>query len=144
MSKTTLFKNFTTFVNEVYGFTENIKKDLKSDLVTPQQNEILLCLNANHEISVSEVSGILDLNLPNTSRELRKLTELELIVKKPDPNDKRKSIIMLSEKGRRMMADMFSVVEKDFDNTFAELTEEEAVELEKAFQLIEDKLISKM
>ncbi len=144
MSKTTLFKNFTTFVNLIYGFTENIKKDLKSDLVTPQQNEILLCLNANHEISVSEVSGILDLNLPNTSRELKKLTELELIKKKPDPKDKRKSIIMLSDKGRMMMAELFSVVEKDFDNTFAKLSEDEALELEKAFQLIEDKLINKM
>lgn len=144
MTNDTLFQSFTTFINTLYGFTEKIKKDLKPNAVTPVQNEILLCLYANHTKSVSEISDSLNLNLPNTSRELKKLTDLELIAKKADSDDKRKSNIMLSTKGNTLMTSSFSAIEQDFNSKINDYSEEEILELINAIKLINEKLISKI
>lgn len=144
MSTQSLFQSFTNFINTMYGFTEDIKKDLKPSTVTPLQNEILLCLYANHTKCVSGISDSLNLNLPNTSRELKKLTELDLIEKGDDPNDKRKSIIILSQKGKNLMNTSFSAVEEEFNEKFSSLPKEEIKELEDAIRLIEEKLLIKL
>ena len=144
MTTETLFKSFTNFINRSYGFTEKIKKELKPETVTPLQNEILLCLYANCSKSVSGISDSLNLNLPNTSRELKKLTALDLIKKTSDPVDKRKFNIVLSNKGASLMNHSFSIMEKDFNEQFGDYTELEILELKKAISLIEEKLFNKL
>ncbi|MEH7117315.1 winged helix DNA-binding protein [Neobacillus vireti] len=62
----------------------------------------------------SEINDCLNMSMPNTSRELRKLMEKGLIEKITDTEDRRKQHIQLTNKGKNMMNEAFTSIESRF------------------------------
>lgn len=142
MDKNKFFQSVIGFIANMRASTHFLIKDAQSDKVTPQQNAILEHLFFSNGVTTSQVADCLNISLPNTSRELKKLTQLDLIVKKSDPKDRRKATIILSEPGRKLMLQTFERIQKIFWEQTGELSEDEMRSIVSAMGLLEKKMFS--
>ena len=95
MDKKALFNNFVSFTTSVHRVTHELTKNAKSDTVSQVQYNILEFIAVNQPVTPSDINDCLDMAMPNTSRELRKLSEKNLIEKINHPQDRRKQTIRL-------------------------------------------------
>jgi len=85
---------------EKFGFGFNklsyeLLEEIKPAGITSVQFKILQYLSDGELITASQISSCLGMSVPNTSREVKKLNDKNLILKKTDENDKRVSFISL-------------------------------------------------
>jgi DNA-binding MarR family transcriptional regulator len=78
--------------------------------------------------------------MPNTSRELRKLSEKNLIEKLNDTEDRRKQYIRLSKEGEAMMNEAFACVEIRFLNRIQNASKEDLEDIDRALDILQRKL----
>ena len=90
-----LNKTNTKFKNELHHI-------LKPFNVTPEQWAVLNRLWERNYLTPKELTESLYKDFPNILRILDKLEKKELIFKKENPQDKRSSLICLTEKGRNL------------------------------------------
>ncbi|MVP00657.1 MarR family transcriptional regulator [Paenibacillus sp. N10] len=115
-------------------------KDAKSGSITPVQYKILEYLAVSQPVTLSEISECMHMSMPNTSRELRKLTEKQLCEKVTDDEDRRKQLIRLSGKGTALMNDSFRHIESRFVERLGHVSEKELQEIERALDLLHRKV----
>ena len=84
MNKNLFFQAILGFIGNVHANTHSLMKDARSNEVTPQQHSILEYVFFSKAVTTSQVADCLNISLPNASRELKKLSRLELIVKETD------------------------------------------------------------
>ncbi|WP_369683849.1 MarR family winged helix-turn-helix transcriptional regulator [Salipaludibacillus sp. LMS25] len=140
LDQTTLFNQFVTFTTAVHRVTHDITKNVKADHITPLQYNILEYLYVSQPVTPTDISECHDLSMPNTSRELKKLTEKWLIEKVEDPLDRRKRYVQLSSEGKSMMKDAFDVVEAHFQKRIKDATDDDLHDIEKAIITLQNKL----
>ncbi|MCL6602143.1 MAG: MarR family transcriptional regulator [Paenibacillus sp.] len=140
MDKNNLFQQFVAFTASVHQISNELSKDVKSEAITPVQYKILEYIAVSQPITISEISECMHISMPNTSRELRKLGEKELIDKVSDEEDRRKQYIRLSEKGGAMMDEAFQRMESQFNQRIEKASEEELQEIERALHLLHSKV----
>jgi len=101
--------NFT--LEDSLGFIVNrTNTKLKNELlhqfkqydVTPEQWAVLNCLWENDGITPKELAEKTFKDLPNIARILEKLVRKKLVVRQPDPADKRSSLVFLTERGKEL------------------------------------------
>jgi MarR family transcriptional regulator, teicoplanin-associated locus regulator len=78
--------------------------------------------------------------MPNTSRELRQLSEKNLIIKVNNPDDRRKQYIRLSKDGEAMMNEAFSMIESSFLKRIQNASKEDLEDIEQALNILQQKL----
>jgi DNA-binding MarR family transcriptional regulator len=78
--------------------------------------------------------------MPNTSRELKKLSEKNLIEKISDSEDRRKQYIRLSKEGEMMMNEAFAIVESRFQSRLQHASKEDLAEIDRALDILQTKL----
>ena len=78
--------------------------------------------------------------MPNTSRELRKLSEKNLIEKFGDSEDKRKQYVRLSKDGEIMMNKAFECVQARLMNKIQNASQEDLEEINRALDILQRKL----
>ena len=140
MSKHALFHKFVAFTSSVHQITNDMTRDVHFEDVTPLQYKILEHLAVSGPVTISEISDCLHTSLPNTSRELRKLTEKQLCEKAPDLEDRRKQFIRLTERGQVMMNAAFQQIESRFLKRIEHVSDEELEEIERALDLLKGKV----
>ncbi len=140
MNKKAVFQKFVAFTAAVHQITNKMTRDLKSETITPVQYKILEYLAFSQPVTLSEISDCMYMSMPNTSRELRKLTDKELCEKVADDQDRRKQYFRLSVKGEAMMNEVFQRVEARFIKRIEHVSEEELKEIEHALDLLHRKL----
>ncbi|MDP4095856.1 MarR family winged helix-turn-helix transcriptional regulator [Paenibacillus sp. P96] len=140
MDKSSLFQKFVAFTTAVHEVTLELTKDVKSETITPVQYKILEYLTVSQPVTLSEISECTQMSMPNTSRELRKLSEKQLCEKHTDAEDRRKQVIRLSEKGEAMMRRSFDQIESRFAERIKEVSEEELKEIQRALDLLHHKV----
>ncbi len=140
MDKKRLFQKVVSFTASFYRVTHELTKDAKADFVTPVQYDILEFITVNQPVTPSEISDCLYISMPNTSRELRKLSEKNLIEKFTDSIDKRKQLVRLSKDGEKMMGEAFALVESHFLTRIKNASEEDLEEIEQAIDILHRKL----
>ncbi|MDA3791886.1 MAG: MarR family winged helix-turn-helix transcriptional regulator, partial [Desulfobacula sp.] len=91
-------------------------------------------------VTTSQVADCLNISLPNASRELKKLSRLELIVKETDEKDRRKTTISLSEKGQNLMLLTFERIQKNFWEQAGQLPEDEMQLIISSMNVLEKKV----
>lgn len=131
-----LFQKFVRFTTALHGMTAEMTKGLHLDAVTPVQYRILEYIYVSEPVTLSQISECTDMSMPNTSRELKKLTERGLCEKAADAADRRKTTIRLSDQGRDMMDEAFRVIEARFNEHTKPLTAEEREEVEHALEVL--------
>ncbi len=140
MTHDALFQKFVAFTAAVHEVSHELTRGVKNEDVTPVQYKILEYMMVSQPVTPSEIADCVDLSLPNTSRELRKLMEKGLCEKATDDADRRRQLFRLSEEGQAMMGRIFGQAQQGFEQRIAGLTEPELQELERALELLQKKV----
>lgn len=140
MDKKDLFNNFVSFTTSVHRVTHELTKNAKSDSVSQVQYNILEYLAVNQPVTPSNINDCQDMAMPNTSRELKKLSEKNLIEKINHPQDRRKQTIRLSNAGEAMMNEAFSTIESRFLKRIENASKEDLEDIAQAIQLLQKNL----
>lgn len=134
------FHKIVAFTTSVHSVTHEVTMNAKPEDITPLQFSILQHIAVSQPVTPSQISNCHHMSMPNTSRELRKLTEKHLIEKWENSEDRRKQYIQLSKDGERMMNEAFISIENDFSNRIKTKSKEELEEIERALDILHTKL----
>ena len=140
MDKNALFYKLVSFTASVHRVTTELTKDVKSDLISQVQYNILEYIAVSQPVTPSEVSECQNMSMPNTSRELRKLMEKGLIEKVTDTEDRRKQFIRLSNNGKNMMNEVFASIESRFLTRIQNASNEDLEDIERALEILQAKV----
>jgi DNA-binding MarR family transcriptional regulator len=136
VDKNILFQKFITFTTAVHQVTHEMTKDVRSESLTPVQYKMLEYIAVSQPVTLSEISDCMHMSMPNTSRELRKLTEKHLCEKVADAEDRRKQSIRLSNEGHAMMGEVFQRIESQLAQRIGTVSDEELKEVERALDVL--------
>jgi len=93
--------------------------------ITAVQAGLLILIDANPGITQSQLAPVLDIETPSLVRSISRLSELDLIEKQVDENDRRSSHLLLSPRGLEVV-EIYKEYLKQREAYFAEaLTPEE-------------------
>lgn len=140
MDKEKFFNKLVEFITSVHRITHEFSKDAKSDTITQVQFNILQYITITQPVTLSQISQCQDMSMPNTSRELKKLSEKNLIKKFYDTKDRRKQFIRLSKDGEIMMNKAFKHMEAKFLNRIKDASEEDLEDIYHAVNILRSKL----
>ncbi|MCZ8515510.1 MarR family transcriptional regulator [Paenibacillus filicis] len=140
MDNNAIFRKFVAFTAAVHQITNELTKDVKSEAITLVQYKILEYIAVSQPVTLSEISECMHMSMPNTSREMRKLSEKQLCEKVTVTEDRRKQFIRLSEKGEAMMNEAFRRIEARFVQRIGTISDEELEEIERALDLLHTKV----
>ncbi len=139
-SEKRLFQQVVAFLSSAHQVEMELTKDVKSGDITPLQYRILEYLAVSPPATLSQISDCHHMSMPNTSRELKKLTERGLCVKINDPADRRKQLITLSPEGCAQMDRSFAVIEARFRQRIQHLSADERQEISAALTVLQTKV----
>lgn len=131
---------FVDFLVSVHQITDEITKSVKPDSLTPVQFKILEYVAANSPTTLSHLSDCLQMPLPNTSRELKKLEEKNLCTKKSGTKDRRKQYICLSKDGEDLIHEIFKKVESKFLDRLKDDSQRDLEDIDNALELLSMKV----
>ncbi|WP_409274746.1 MarR family winged helix-turn-helix transcriptional regulator [Neobacillus sp. SCS-31] len=140
MDKRVLFQKVVSFTSSVHRVKNELTKNVKPDSISQIQYNILEYIAVSQPVTPSEINDCQNMSMPNTSRELKKLTEKNLIEKIHDSVDRRKQFIRLSKEGEAMMNDAFATIEAHFQERIQHATNEDLEEVERALDILRAKL----
>ncbi|SFE80840.1 DNA-binding transcriptional regulator, MarR family [Paenibacillus catalpae] len=136
VSKDTVFRQMISHIAASHQLHYDMTKDLPMDDITPLQYEILEFLSVKQPITLSEISECKGISMPNTSREIRKLTEKGLCEKTGDGEDRRKQYIRLSSLGEERMGLAFEHMRKLFLQQIEHASDEEVARISEALDVL--------
>ncbi|USK87534.1 MarR family winged helix-turn-helix transcriptional regulator [Peribacillus asahii] len=140
MNKKELFNKLVSFTTSVHRVTNELTKNARPNSISQVQYNILEFIAVSQPVTPSEINDCLNMSISNTSRELSKLNEKNLIEKINDNKDKRKQYIHLSQDGEYLMKEVFGTIEARFLNRIQSISEEDLNEIECAITTLQKKL----
>lgn len=140
MNNKSLFDQFVSFTTDVHQVTYDLTKDVKTDDITPVQYRILEYIAVSQPVTLSQISECQHMSMPNTSRELRKLSEKQLCEKYTADEDRRKQYFRLSERGQSRMDEAFQQIRARFEQRIHHLNNAELQEIERALDVLHTKV----
>ncbi|EJW18921.1 MarR family transcriptional regulator [Paenibacillus alvei] len=140
MDKKELFHQFVSFTTSVHEVTHELTRDIKPDDITPVQYRILEYIAVSQPLTLSQISDCMHMSMPNTSRELKKLTEKHLCEKFEAADDRRKQLIRLSETGQKMMDEAFWRIGERFFKRIDDFSEEDMKDIQRALDILQSKV----
>ncbi|WP_340005738.1 MarR family transcriptional regulator [Paenibacillus sp. FSL K6-0276] len=143
MDKEAFFQKIVTFTTAVHEVTYDLTKDIKPDDITPVQYSILEYIAVSQPVTLSQISDCKNISMPNTSRELKKLTEKNLCEKFDVAEDRRKQMIRLSDAGQAMMNGAFERIGERFLSRIKDASEEELEEINRALDVLQSKVFNR-
>ena len=100
------------------------------------QGRILYVLWQNDEISISSLSVQTSLANTTLTAMLDRMENLDLIVRKPDPKDRRNRLIALTEKAKSLQDDYNRISQQMNELYYTGFTEKEIVQFESYLQRV--------
>lgn len=140
LDKSSLFHQFVTFTANVHQVTHELTQNVTIANITPLQYKILEYIKVSQPVTPTEISECQHMSLPNTSRELRKLQDQNLIEKWNDTEDRRKQYIRLSMEGDKMMEEAFACIEERFLQLIQHATQDDIKDIQHALSILEQKV----
>ena len=102
-----------------------------------EKAEELYLIN-NDSVSQSELSEKLNITMPRVAAIINTLQDKMLVIKKTDPNDKRKTIITITEKGKKDILQKRKNAIIFIESIIKELTDEEIMQYISITKKIEE------
>ena len=96
--------------------------------ISQGESGVLLYLLNNDSVSQSELSEKLNITMPRVAAIINTLQDKMLVIKKTDPNDKRKTIITITEKGKKDILQKRKNAIIFIESIIKELTDEEIMQ----------------
>lgn len=138
--------NYNKKAEEIFETLTKRKKyigELSSNISQGESGVLLYLLNAKSNVSQSELSENLGVTMPRIVAVINTLQNKELIEKKLDPNDKRKSIVSITNKGKDNIIKKKKDAIKFIENVIKELDEQEIeqyIAISKKIERISNKI----
>lgn len=110
-------------------FTILLNKNLEEYDLTRSEIPYLITLYDNENVSQEFLSKTYSLNEATVARALNRLEKKEFIKRIPNPDDKRKKMVSLTEKGKKIANMIVKHKESYKEKIFADFTKEEYDEL---------------
>ena len=107
--------------------------------VSMSQMNALLYIHKIKMGSVSCIGSVLGITNPAASQMIDKLVDIGLVDRSEDPNDRRKKIIEISEKGNNILREAFSVQEELLHRLADSFTPDEQEQIDTALKLLLNK-----
>ncbi len=106
--------------------------------VTPHQSRVLSILGRAEEAGLrnSHLAERLHIAARSTTEVVDQLEEKQLVVRTPDPVDRRATLIGLSEKGRALLSELSVMRKAGMDSYFDKLNEQDHDELVRLLQIL--------
>lgn len=104
------------------------------------QGRILYVLWQNDSISISSLSAQTSLANATLTAMLDRMEKIGLIVRKPDPKDRRNRLIGLTEKAKSLQGDYARISERMTEIYYTGFTEAEIMQFESYLQRVLDNL----
>lgn len=140
LNKSALFHQFVSFTATIHQVTHDLTQNVTAANITPLQYKILEYIKVSQPVTPTEISECQHMSLPNTSRELRKLQEQQLIEKFSDTADRRKQYVRLSKEGEKMMEEAFTCIEERFLQLIQHATQDDLKDIQHALTILEEKV----
>ncbi|WP_042169368.1 MarR family winged helix-turn-helix transcriptional regulator [Paenibacillus gorillae] len=140
MDKEAFFHQLVAFTAAVHEVTHDFTKDVIPDDITPVQYGIMEYIAVSQPVTLSQISDCKNISMPNTSRELKKLSEKNLCEKFDVEGDRRKQFIQLSAEGQAVMDSIFAQLGSRFYERMKDTTEEEQQAIHDALALLHTKV----
>ncbi|KLK98460.1 transcriptional regulator [Bacillus pumilus] len=137
------FKEFVAFASTFSELKHNMMSKVKPPELTPLQYLILEQLAVSEPLTPSNIADCQHMSLPNVSRELKKLQEKQFIAREEDRNDKRKHVIILSDKGRACMNEAFQHIERMLIDSLSPSDIEQMDDIVQALRLLNQTILKK-
>ena len=137
MDKKALFHQFVSFTTSVHEVTHELTRDIKPEDITPVQYRILEYIAVSQPVTLSHICDCMHMSMPNTSRELKKLTAKNLCEKLESTDDRRKQLIQLSEAGQAMMDEAFGRISERFFERIKNSSEEDLKDIQRALEILQ-------
>ncbi|KMK70083.1 transcriptional regulator [Bacillus safensis] len=137
------FKEFVAFASTFSELKHNMMSKVKLPELTPLQYLILEQLAVSEPLTPSDIADCQHMSLPNVSRELKKLQEKQFIAREEDRNDKRKHVIILSDKGRACMNEAFQHIERMLIDSLSPSDIEQMDDIVQALRLLNQTIFKK-
>lgn len=138
-----LILNMVNFYSLFNAEFMNLIPDLTNTEITPLFSKILNFIHFEGKTTVSRISKKLNISVPNMSRSINALYNLDYLIKKQDEKDKRIIYLSLSNKALNLISSIAANEEDIFLERFNVLSEEEIIELSHSL-LKSQKLLVKM
>lgn len=117
------------------------KVQLHDDLHSVRgKSRILFLLKSNDGLKNSEIVEILDIKPSSVSMQVQALEEDGLVERRESENDKRVSLIFLTEKGKQEIEDGNEKTDDATNNIFKDLSDQEKIALESILNKINTRL----
>lgn len=113
-----------------------ILKEFKKYDMTTEQWSLLNRLWEQEGISQTKLAQMTSKDLPTITRILNKIENKELIVRKSDPNDRRASLIFLTEKGRLLEEKLNPIAKNISERALENISGEDIDKLKKVLNNI--------
>ena len=118
-------KNFAKTLHPIRNSQYNLNKN---------QNKAIIIIGAAENIMPTTLGKYLDLQKGSLTSMIDALEKDELICRKKDPEDRRKTLLVLTEKGEKYREWLIGEFEKNVSEVLKKLGEEDIVEYRKSLQ----------
>jgi DNA-binding MarR family transcriptional regulator len=134
MTKDDLFNRTAKLISKVHDFETSLSGQGGDDEVTALQFDLMQILYFTGQKNLSGLSHCLNINLPNCSREVKKLTNLGFIEKNSSVEDRRKTELSLSGIGAKKVESFLEEMKSRF---FDQSTDWNADRIERCISSID-------
>ncbi|MFT4414201.1 MarR family winged helix-turn-helix transcriptional regulator [Fredinandcohnia humi] len=100
--------------------------------VSTVQSHILYEIDANRNPTMQQVADMLGIDITTFSRQIQTLIKMELVMKLPSKEDKRASILALTDTGKRVASEIDKQVNAFLEDIFSEMTDFERETTQRA------------
>lgn len=141
MDRDIMFSRIIGFISKVHGI-EVTFKDIKVGELTNLQQEMLLILYLSCSYTLSGLSECLNINLPNCSREVKKLTESGYVQKSISTVDKRKTELQLTTFGSEQVEQYLYTIKESFYKSRTDFNDDKIDRIISAIDLLEQEVFN--
>ncbi|MDG5790156.1 MarR family transcriptional regulator [Evansella sp. AB-P1] len=107
--------------------------------ISISQSHILYEIMQREAISIQQISNILDLDITTCSRQVQSLVNGGMLQKQPDRNDRRVSIVTLTDNGKEVALHIDNKIQTFYQQVFDSMTSFEQEMVMQALRLLNDK-----
>lgn len=142
MTKDDLFNITAQFFSKMHDFETNLSGQRGDEEITALQYNLMQILYFSGTTNLSGLSHCLNINLPNSSREVKKLTTLGFIEKRNSHEDKRKTDLSLTDRGVHKIESSLEKMKERFFSESHDWSSDRIERCIKSIDILEKELFS--
>jgi len=142
MTKDDVFRRTAAFISSIHTLEASLEHLITDEEFSSLQLNLMRILYFSSPRSLSSLSACVNMNLPNTSREIRRLTEAGVVCKSVSSRDKRITELSLTESGKKKVEEGLEVMKNCLFSSSGEWTEDRMMKYLESLSVIESELFS--